>query len=513
MNQKNAINYIRQHGNLTDLAQLVWLHKSRGSWKYRSLFLFLIVLTACGVAEPSPTLPPPPTLDTDAQPPTTVVEGTTAVPDTDARETAVAESSPTPLQTPTLAPTATPTQEPEPVINPAQMPAISHDLLFVNNGKLKRWQRDGQVVTLLGEDVVDYTLSADGRQAVVARLLTSTEISNTITAVTETIGTYDLNYVNLETGNTRTLVSDLNSNVHFPLTFSLAEDGNHLAFSGLGLGNPESIVLAEEPMTELYVMETASALMPKKVRDCVERCEGLVWHQDNNFFVFSDRDGLFLYNVAAKEPELLVSGDTGAAFNQRFRPLSWAKNGRWLMMFYSQYIEGAETAIFDVPTKQIMTVPNSGFYAGSFFPELTWMADDRIFLTRPENAETGPVWGETYRINQDEGRVVRDESVQLTAESMQPLAPMHWQNGRFGYGLFAGNHPDNGLYQRIAFNEPAERVSDLPVQMPREIVWAPDGSGAVMQAEGGMYYAAVDEALVDLETAVGLRGHNFTWLP
>ena len=41
-----------------------------------------------------------------------------------------------------------------------------------------------------------------------------------------------------------------------------------------------------------------------------------------------------------------------AEFNQRFKPLSWAKNGRWLMMLYSEHIEGAATAIFDVSTQK-----------------------------------------------------------------------------------------------------------------------------------------------------------------
>ncbi len=116
--------------------------------KYRSLafpLLFLIIivfLAACDVMEPAPTLPPLPPLGTSDQPPPLVLEvGTVPV---DVRETAVAESSPTPLQTPTLAPTVTPTEAPDPIINPAQMPAISHDLLFVGNGKFKRWQRDGQ---------------------------------------------------------------------------------------------------------------------------------------------------------------------------------------------------------------------------------------------------------------------------------------------------------------------------------------------------------------------------------
>ncbi len=465
------------------------------------LLTAILFLAACGLAEPAPTLPPPPTLAADGKPPAIVVDGGTAV----------ADSSPTPLQTtpmetPTLAPTATATALPDPVINPAQMPAISHDLLFVGQGKLKRWQRDGQVVTLLSGDVVDYSLSADGKRAIVAQLVAATEISNTVTAVTETIKTFALNEVNLETDGSEMMIPAANS--HRPLAFQLSPDGKHLAFSAFGLGEPTSLVLTEKPTTGLYVMALESGLPPVKVRDCAGVCSGLVWHQDNNFFVFGDDEGLFLYNLAAKAPERLTGGE-----RQHFQPLSWAKNGRWLMLLFSENIEGASTAIFDVPTKRLMEIPHTFFYAGPYYPQLTWMADDRIFLTRLEGIDRGPVLGETYRVVPEEGRVQLDEQVVLTAETMQSLAPKHWQNGRFGYGLYADGRPENGFYQRIAFNEPAERLFAMPLIAPDEIVWTPDGSGAIMTGGGGMAYGVVGGELLDLETAVGLRGQNFTWLP
>ncbi|PIE82159.1 MAG: hypothetical protein CSA11_01480 [Chloroflexi bacterium] len=475
--------------------------------------LVIVSVVACAVVEPFPTLPPPPTAVNREQPPAVGMEGGSvpAAAD-DAQETAVAESPSPPVATPTLAPTATPTEFPELVINPAQMPAISHDLLFVGRGKLQRWQRDGNVVALVEDDVVDYMLSKDSRWAVVSQLMASTEISNTITAVTETIGTYRLTYLNLETGRRQLLVPAVNASLNAPLVFTLSQSGKYLAFSGLGLGEPEALVLGEKPTTELYVAEPEAGLPPKKIYDCLDRCLGQLWLDDATF-VFSDSDGLYLYTVPGDRPRLLKSGDTGGGLNERFIPLSWAKNARWLMMLYRPYSEGTETAIFDVAAQTMMVVPQSYFDAEPYFPEMTWMADNRIFMTRLSDNATGSVVGETYRINQDAEAVQLDESVVLTAAAMQSLAPIHWENGRFGYALFEPGHPENGLYQRVSFSEPAEQISDLPAQEPSEIVWAPDGSGAVMQVNGAMYYAPAGGALVDLQTAVGLSGHNFTWLP
>ena len=286
--------------------------------KYRSLFVVFVLLVvlsiaACDVVEPAPTLPPPPTSVNNDQPPAIVIEGGT-VPAVEGEVPGNGRceflADPHSIRQP-WPPPATPTEAPEPIIDPAQMPAISHDLLFVGHGKLKRWQRDGNVVTLLADDVVDYSLSRDGRQAVVSQLTASTDISNTVTAVTETIDTYSLTYLNLETSGSQVLVPAVNGSLNAPLVFSLAQDGKHLAFSGLGVNNPETLVFGEEIITELYVVETETGLLPEKIHNCIDRCLGQVWHQDNNFFVFSDRDGLYLYNLAANEPEMLKNGDTG----------------------------------------------------------------------------------------------------------------------------------------------------------------------------------------------------------
>ncbi len=482
--------------------------------KYRSLFVVFVLLVilsvaACDAVEPVPTLPPPPTSVNSDQPPAIVIEGG-AVPagEGEARETAVANSSPTPVETPTLAPTVTPTEAPDPAIDPAQMPAISHDLLFVGHGKLKRWRRDGNVVTLLDGDVVDYSLSKDGRRVVVSQLIASTEISNTVTAVMETIDTYSLTYLNLETGGSKQLISDLN-NMGSP-DFQLSQDGNHLAVSGLGLGDPESLTLGEDLMAELYVMETETGQTQEKVGDCAGECQHPLWHQDNNFFVFGNDTGLFLKNLAGKEPELLLSGDDGTEYGRHFEPLSWAKNGRWLLLRVED-MNGTDHYVFDIPTKQLIIVPYTNSYDGFPYADVTWMQDDRLFMVRNEG---DPVVGETWRVNMDAGEIQRDESIILSEENLRPWAPIHWANGRFGYGLLDMNGKVTELYQRVAFNEPAELMNVVPDAASNlSIIWAPDGSGAVVHLDDQVYYAPADGELVDLETAVGLRGHNFTWLP
>ena len=502
------------------------------------LLVMVLFLAACGATDPAPTLPPPPTPVTSDQPPAIVLElGTVPA---DARETAVAESSPTPIQTPTLAPTATPIMDNEDVgqveiISAGSLPALNQDLLFIADGSLKRWGRDGQVLTLVtgGDesvseeprltnepivgDVTGYSLSGDGRRAAVVRLIASTEISNTVAAYTETVQTYELSYLNLETGNNQILVPAVNNNGDFE--FQLSPDGKHLFFGGWSLGNPDSLVLNGYSNGKLYFVEPEISIDPKKVMDCAGLCGNLVWHQDNQFVVFRDRDALWLFDINATQPELILehikmtSDQNGSFVNPKtYVPISWASNGRYLLIWQGGY-EGSQRAVLDLPTKQVMLIPNTIAWVDPMFAEVIWMQDDRVFVVRPD-VENHAALGETFRVNIESGTMDIDETVVLSTDLIHPTAPMHWENGRFGYGLLAEDWNENvGLYQRIAFNEPAEQVNSLlGATFAPEIAWAADASGAAMGKGGRLYYAPSGGELYRLDT-IGQLTHDFTWLP
>ena len=463
----------------------------------------VLLLSACDTVQAVPTLPPP-TLGASNQLSTLVIEEGSAMPGVELRETPIASSSPTPINTPTRAPMAIPTERSVPDIDPAQMPTISHDLLFLEDGRLKRWQQDGRIITLVDGDVVNYALSEDGKHAVVAQLLSSTEISNAAT-----VKTYAVNYVNLETGESKRLIPNLN-NFGDP-HFQLSQDGKHLAVSGLGLGDPNSLILGEEVMTELYVVETESGQLLEKMGDCARVCQYPVWHHDNKFFVYGDDAGLFLRNLAGEAPELLLSGDNDSEFDWEFAPISWAKNGRWLLLYVDHALDGRQHAIFDVPTRKLMMIPHTDSYDGFPYADVTWMQDDRLFMVRHEG---DPVVGETWRVNMDAGAIQRDESVILFEEFVRPWAPVHWKNGRFGYGLLNMERKTTELFQRVALGEPAQLMNTVPEAAANlSITWTPDASGAVVEVDGHVYYAPANGELVDLTTAVNLRGQNFTWLP
>lgn len=496
------------------------------------VILTLVLLAACRGNEPEPNLllPPPTPLQTSLPPAIVApLEGTLAP-----LETAVADAIPTPFETPTLIPSPTaglalPDPQAQTVSPGALLPPSTHDLLFIADGALKRWAANARQVTTvvaggpetavtgprawrqpIPGDVTDFAISQDGRRALVARLMATTPVSDTTTAVTVTIRTYELSYLNLETGGSRVLapaVNDLSD-----LSFALSPDGRYAAFGALSLGEFAAQPLTETPNGQLYVADAESGATPRLVGDCDGFCRDPLWHQDNIFFVFSDGQGLMLYNITATRPELLISSDDGSEFGRTFGPIAWARNGRWLLAWVSAGIEGSEKAVLDVPTGAVMPIPHTFQYADPLYAELAWMQDDRLFMVR---SERGAALGETWRVNQDAGQVERDEVVTLSSEAIHPTAPVHWANGRFGYGLLDPNGgPATGLFQRVSFNEPAEQASQIPAAtFAPEIAWSPNGSGAAISHEGRLYYAPTGEALYDVSEITGLAASHLTWLP
>ena len=506
------------------------------------LFLIIILLfavasvsVACNGEEEPATLemPPTPTLS-----PAVVTQG---------EEASATGGGPvstplpiTPATTATAVPPATATTSP-PVMD--GLPATSHDLLFLADGALKLWRHaPAQIDTLMmgatavspeeypGQrirqplvgDVAGLSVSSDGAHAVIAKLMSETPyIITPGQPFTNTVGTYEITFLNVATGEQRPLIPA----IHNPLIpeFTIAPDGQTLAISGLGVGSLEGIALGAEMEGTLYVMKTAVNSIPTAIDTCANACSNVVWHNDGNLFVYGNQDGLKMFNLAATAPELLVDGKATDEhpWGKHFTPISWANNGRSLLTWYSQYIEGSERAVFDMPTKNVIPVPNSGAYVGPF-AQMEWMYDARLFVVRQNDSQQAI--GETMRVDGDNNQIILDETVMLSTDTSYPAAPMHWENGRFAYALFnvnsdfgEANGNSSGLYQRISFNEDAERLNDTPslTDFFIDSAWEKEsGSSLVFSDRGTMWYLPTDGVgMMNMETAVGGNAHSFNWLP
>ncbi|MCA9957762.1 MAG: hypothetical protein KC443_01930, partial [Anaerolineales bacterium] len=246
-------------------------------------------------------------------------------------------------------------------------------------------------------------------------------------------------------------------------------------------------------------------------------CGNLAWHPDNQNVVWgSGSVGLQLFNITAKEPQVLLANQPNVAV---YAPIAWASNGRFLLLWRSA-IEGGDRVVFDIPTGQIMPLPNSFVYADPHWVDVTWMQDDRLLVSRPQvNGEQLQVpMLEIWRVNPDQGQLALEETDTLPVAPSGIAAPFHLLNGRFGFLLYNPASLDvNGVYILKGFGDQLDRVNALwPTTTSWDLTatWNPDGSGVVIRQSSGVFYAPTDQStLYNVQPALGQWVGNFYWLP
>lgn len=516
--------------------------------RHRRLTLYIalsaFLLFACSLVTPQETItiPPPPTTSggqaapgSDSGPEATLDTGTE--PTAESSPSSPATPAPTGA-TPTLAATVTlaPTPSPVPVatldveldpplqsVGSGPLPPTTRDLLFIADGALKLWSHESRQVetllpggqetseqprtsslTQLRDDITDYAVSDDGRTLVAARLTHNEPLTNTA------VHQYQLLWYDLDSRDSRVLAPTVTGLQEF----ALSPDGRRLAFTAADL-RPVSPA-RDEIQRHFYLLGTGGGEQPVRLAACAPNCFGIAWHPENNLVTWADRESLWLYNLAAREPEVLLQNRSGSpADTIVYSPISWAANGRFLLMWQGAW-EGGSRAVLDVPTKAVMLLPDSFVYADPFYVEVTWMQDDRLFVLRPNYTGNGRPTAELWRAQPEQGVLVREEAVELAQANLLPAAPHHLQDGRFAYALIDQENPGaSGFYIQTSLNETPERVNSIVPSFSRpNIAWSPDGAGAIAAIEARVVYAPTEgEALYNVRFRLGAWPHAFHWLP
>ncbi|MEZ4594443.1 MAG: hypothetical protein R3D55_25355 [Chloroflexota bacterium] len=521
-------------------------------------FLFLLALgwlAACtgDILEEATPIPPPPNTNSGDSP--------------DAEAEATPMPSPLPLveetavqPTPTLVPTETATIEaqatavtnpPVQVISSQPLPASSRDLLFIADGSFKQWNHaTGQIETIVAgtnssnptpEDqeyripgsITGYAMSADGKRAVVARVLNAANAPDVQNAPAEF--SYELLFVDMISREVWTLVPQVDN----LSGFELSPNAQQLAFVASGLDGIPDATSNDQPVpNNLYVMETGGG-NPANLRQvyaCQTYCRGPEWHIENNLVTFGDDDALWLYNIAASAPEILLENNqfspemTSVEEVSVYWPKAWASNGRYLMLQHGRW-EGASNAILDVPTGTLVEVPNTFIYADVFPTQVSWMPDDRVLIWRTAyDEEIFTPLAELWRFDLGSGAMVLDESAQLSEAEMGVIGGTRLENGRFTFALDAppvaeasASQNQVGTYQLTSLTEAPERVNSLPpgdgTYRQNTVLWSTDGSGALLVQsdqpnQPKLFYAATDgEFLYEVTAVFGQNPHSFQWQP
>lgn len=413
------------------------------------------------------------------------------------------------------------------VLNPAiqynrALPPASQDLIFIADGALKLWNHNNGQVEILLEggtatattsrqsandllvgDIHSYSVSSNGRSLVANRV--------TLVGTATDLETYqyELISLNLDDRQPHTIATSLTG----LREFAISPNGEQVAYAARTPG-------ATDPQAQTLWLAALPSGTSRTIATCTGGCHSLAWHPESNLFLWNDQTALWLQNLTASKPEVLITNHVSAtdASNVRvYSAISWSHNGRFLLA-WEGYYEGGSRVVIDIPTKAILPIPNTEFYAGANFTDLTWMQDDRLFVLRPGFENSQVPTAELWRVSPDERKVVLEESKILGDSQFSTISPTHLADGRFAYALLsATNNPTAGLYLLTAIAEQPQRVNAIlptATTWDSQVVWLADGSGALIsQSNATLFAVANNQNLYDIQPLLGQYPHHFHWLP
>jgi hypothetical protein len=447
------------------------------------------------------------------------VPGETSVPPTPESEldTTVMVTTTVVLPTPTAEPISIP---PFQLLNENNLPPTNHDLAYISAGTLMLWTHANRQIKPLFVPEVDrerfpagtfaevalVDFSADGNRAAVAvRYDLPPEIgaegagdgsgdsdADVEIALGET--EFDIFFVDAISKESWILVSGIKTSVS---ELVISPDQALVTFI------TESIVANsnEIPDSTLLMVGTPSdrhntALT--QLHECDLYCSLPIWRQDSDLFVFVDNQGILLVDAAEATTEYILRNSPPAEESEspveQYWPHAWSPNARAILLS-SGLGNSHEKVIFDIPTKQLITIPNSYNLQFDHVLNLFWLSDSRLIIANLDNAQARQTLT-TFRVDFDGGTSSLDETLTLPFNDQQPIFGFtQLRSGRFAFGILSLNNvpSDAGLHTLTSFSESPKRINGIPVfvGLPN-ILWSMDGSEAIEGFATQTFLAAAD---------------------
>jgi hypothetical protein len=454
-----------------------------------------------------------------------------------------------PLPTPTVTPLPTPQ-----VILAKELPPVSHDLLFLSEGALQRWNHQtGQIERLLGPEttaqvgdqhkisfrlgpgpqtgtVMDYTAGRGPHVALLVwRRLAPTENSAQVQALV----------YNLETQATIHLTTDREHAVWV----TASPDGQWLAWGqqsitsaaarvpGLAAKLPPSTAQWSSSASEIYLAPIHSPEKAMQVGMSQANLRGswpennpLFWSADSQHLLWLGEGGVWRLTVAdSSTPHFFGFEDVVGEI------ISVSPTGRSLMAYQYGQWEGSSWAVVDIESGRVMSIPGS-FEHSRPNARAIWIKDNQFFLTRPYSVtgeSTG--WLEIWEVAPsapDLLQLERSVPISSTPRSFPTaLTQVDEHVMRFLLLNQDGQNPQvPGIYQYNRKSGTLRQLNGFPVSkewasgqdlFSEEAYWLPDGNGLLYKENWyrQIFYVPVAGArLYDITYRLGEESCCYTWL-
>jgi len=413
------------------------------------------------------------------------------------------------IPTSTLTPTSTSNNHPN---------VVASDLLFISDNRLIRWDHITHYGVVLAEDVIEYSVSENGKNVALLR-------SRGITANGKEL--FDVDLLNLKTKQKHPFLSEIPG----IKGVALSPDGNWLAFfqtdlkqvRGVQLSNPESIIT-------LGVIDTFD-----------DHCTSPLWSPDSQSVLWCDQEKIWVDHVNINKKELLADRKVQILdpksqpidVNATFGDIRWSPAGRFALV--RVFPEGTNVqwqAVLDTRTKRMVQILDS-FCENDQDTSLTWLQNGDLAVVGSAKGQTDippaiKIWRviptntemlvSKLRISIDLKLFVdhpllkeflNKKDSRIEVESLQPIATSHLFIGardivKIQSWAILDLNLDNGTITPVL-----TLLSDIV-----GVIWSPEGNGLITQSLNGQvqYISIAAGETFELTPYSNTKINMFTWL-
>ena len=354
--------------------------------------------------------------------------------------------------------------------------------------------------TILGSRaVIDFRINSTNDRMVVLRAWESTERI-----------AYDILHVDLTTGEQRALASNLNA----VLDIEWSQDEKWVSY----------IEVVSDTESGIYALSTTDQNYNTYIGSCQRQlnqsfdinCQGLSTDTSSSSVLYVDGRGVWRATFDGFAPTLITDYDSSGAL--MYDPISWSADGRYLLM-WGGYIEGGQRFVYDNVTGRVAPVPFSSAYV--YISAVSWLEGGNLLVLSPSVPGSGqrPV-ASVFSINGDsETFLTLERDITLPTVSsynsernafpgVQVWSQDSFAGQKGSFAIVSTDDRESGVYLLNLDDSTVKRLNGLPdvtaENYVREVVWSPDGSGALLVYSVGQNVNRVYWISADVDTPTEL---------
>jgi len=419
---------------------------------------------------------------------------------------------------------------------PVERPTLPADLIYINGGRLMRWDHQKNIAIDLIEEL-DTKIGAGDSKLIQARglrvdkfaidsLQQRIALSISTGIVANGVELYDLAIYDFDENKLFWLVEQ----IHEILQLQISDDGRWVAY------------ITESQYPKLQIISTDSAKNIILTSDCArsggDQSAWLAWAKDSRKIAWTDQNGLWQYEIGGDTPDLVLSNQieltdqSGQRMQIRvnYTDFSWSPHGRYLTAKLQLVNSDVYwLTLIDTRLKQFIEIPDT-YQTTEKLPArwIAWLSDGRLLVVVPDEPTHLSPHIKIYNVLPTrENYLVFDQRVDFTSPVVRDRGALTSDSTNFGINSvqpindrlvsFVGNIPGTT-------SQPHLFILDLKFQMVyqlgqapydiQKIVWSADSKGVlILGSHGSILYQSQDGSqFQDLLPIVGDAQTQITWL-